>query len=188
MEQKPAQTASNSIRKLTTMGLMAAISVVLVYLIHFPIFPAALYLEYDPADIPIFICTFLYGPGAGFLLSVLASTIQGVTVSAASGWIGILMHIFATGSFALVAGTIYRHGKSKRSAMLALAAGVLTMTAMMVLWNLIFTPIFTGMPRDGVMAILVPVIIPFNLIKAGANALITMLVYKKISAVIAHEK
>lgn len=53
---------SSQLRKLTTMGMMAAVSIILVYLIHFPIFPAASFLEYDPADIPIFICTFLYGP------------------------------------------------------------------------------------------------------------------------------
>ena len=93
MDRTTQKHTSNPIRRLTTMGMMAAISVVLVYLVHFPIFPVAPYLEYDPADIPIFICTFLYGPGAGFLLTVLASTIQGVTVSAASGWVGVLMHI-----------------------------------------------------------------------------------------------
>ena len=98
----------------------------------FPSFPSPPYLEYDPADILIFICTFLYGPGPVSCWTVLMSTIQGVIASAASGWIGILMHIFATGSFTLVAGNIYRHGKSKRTAVLALVAGVLTMTGMMV--------------------------------------------------------
>ena len=39
------------------MGMMAAISIILVYLIHFPIFPAASFLEYDPADVPILILT-----------------------------------------------------------------------------------------------------------------------------------
>lgn len=33
-------------------GMLAALSIVLVYVIHFPIFPAASFLEYDPADIP----------------------------------------------------------------------------------------------------------------------------------------
>ena len=184
---KQRRDTSRSVRRLVTMGMMAAISVVLVYFVHFPLFPAAPYLEYDPADIPIFICTFLYGPGAGFLLTLITSTIQGLTVSAASGWIGITMHIFATGSFALVAGSIYRRGKSKTRAVMAMVAGVLAMTVMMVIWNLIFTPIFTGMHRDAVISMLVPVIIPFNLIKAGANAVVTMLVYKKISGVIAHQ-
>ena len=76
MDRTTQKHTSNPIRRLTTMGMMAAISVVLVYLVHFPIFPVAPYLEYDPADIPIFICTFLYGP-AGFLLTVLASPFRG---------------------------------------------------------------------------------------------------------------
>ena len=40
-----------NLRYLTQMGVLAAISIVLVYLIRFPIFPAAPFLEYDPADI-----------------------------------------------------------------------------------------------------------------------------------------
>ena len=34
---------SAQLRKLTTMGMMAAVSIILVYLIHFPIFPAAIF-------------------------------------------------------------------------------------------------------------------------------------------------
>ena len=69
-------------RRIITIAVLAAISVVLVALIHFPIFPAAAFLEYDPADIPIFIGTFAFGPVAGIILTVIASVIQGVTVSA----------------------------------------------------------------------------------------------------------
>ena len=53
--------------KLVKMGAMVAISVALVYLIHFPIFPAVAFLEYDPADIPILIGTFVFGPSQGWL-------------------------------------------------------------------------------------------------------------------------
>lgn len=56
---------NEKVRKLVTMAMLAALSIVLVYVIHFPIFPAASFLEYDPADIPILIGTFAYGPLAG---------------------------------------------------------------------------------------------------------------------------
>jgi riboflavin transporter FmnP len=49
---------------------------------------------------------------------------------------------------------------------------------------LIFTPLYTGMPRQAVVDMLLPIIIPFNLIKAGGNALITFLLYKPISALL----
>ena len=110
----PANRPRVSTRKLTAMGLMAAVSVMLVAVVHFPIFPAAPFLEYDPADISIFICTFLYGPVSGLLLTLVVSVIQGLTVSAASGPIGIIMHIFATGTFVLVSGNIYRDGVGRR--------------------------------------------------------------------------
>ena len=93
--------------KLVKMGAMVAISVALVYLIHFPIFPAVAFLEYDPADIPILIGTFAFGPLAGLALTVVTSVIQGLTVSSGSGLYGILMHVIATGMLVIVSGSIY---------------------------------------------------------------------------------
>lgn len=51
---------------------------------------------------------------------------------------------------------------------------------MMIPLNLIFTVHFNGAPHDVVVAMLPTVIIPFNAIKAGANALITFLLYKSV--------
>lgn len=166
-------------QKLAVMGMLAAISIVLVSLIHLPILPAVAFLEYDPADIPILIGTFAFGPLSGLALTVVVSVIQGVTVSAASGWIGILMHIFATGSFALVAGTLYKRRKTKGGAVLALTLGAATMVVTMVLWNLIFTPLFLGMPLAAVMELL-PWIALFNVMKAAGNAIVSFVVYKAV--------
>ena len=82
MTQTNPNKPANPTVRLAKMGMLVAISVVLVYLIHFPIFPAVAFLEYDPADIPILIGTFAFGPLAGVLLTVVTSIIQGVTVSA----------------------------------------------------------------------------------------------------------
>lgn len=83
--------------RLAKMAMLVAISVILVSIIHFPIFPAVAFLEYDPADIPIFIGTFAFGPIAGLMITVVVSLVQGLTVSAGSGAYGIIMHIIATG-------------------------------------------------------------------------------------------
>ena len=72
----------NKTAKLSKMAMLAAISIVLVLLVHFPLIPAAAFLEYDPADIPIFIGTFAFGPVAGVILTVVVSVIQGLTVQA----------------------------------------------------------------------------------------------------------
>mgnify|MGYP001522173611 CR=1 FL=1 len=101
------QTKRNTLR-LATMGMLAALAVLLVAFVHFPLIPAAPFLEYDPADVPILIGTFLYGPWAGLGLAGVVCIVQGLTVSAASGPIGILMHFLGTGACVLAAGLIYR--------------------------------------------------------------------------------
>ena len=166
--------------RLAKMGMLVAISVVLVYFIHFPLFPAVPFLEYDPADISILIGTFAFGPLAGLGLTVVTSVIQGTTVSAHSGIYGIIMHIIATGTFVLVAGVIYDRGKSRKSALIALASGTLAMVVVMFFANLIITPLFMGAPRSVILQ-LMPFILGFNFVKAGINSIITFLLYKRQS-------
>ncbi|MEG2625289.1 MAG: ECF transporter S component [Christensenella sp.] len=165
-------------RNITGIAVMAALSIVLVALIHIPMFLP--FLEYDPADIPIFITTFAFGPGIGLILTVIVSVLQGVTVSSAAGIIGIIMHILATGSFVLVAGNIYKHNKTRKGAIIGLACGVAVWTLVMVLWNILITPIFMGVPMEQVLTLILPAILPFNLIKAGLNSVLTFVLYKSV--------
>lgn len=166
--------------KLVKMGAMVAISVALVYLIHFPIFPAVAFLEYDPADIPILIGTFAFGPLAGIVLTVVTSVIQGLTVSAASGLYGILMHVIATGVLVIVSGVIYRYKKTRGMAVVSLLCGMAAMAVVMMGANMVITPIFMGVPADTVWS-LMPFIVGFNVIKAGINGGVTFILYKRIA-------
>ena len=166
--------------RLAKMGMLVAISIVLVYFIHFPIFPAVPFLEYDPADISILIGTFAFGPLAGILLTVVTSVIQGVTVSAASGLYGIIMHVISTSVLVLVSGLIYKHNTTRKGAVIALLCGVAAMTLVMIGANMIITPLFMGVPRNIVWS-LMPFIAGFNAIKAGINSVVTFLLYKRIS-------
>lgn len=166
--------------RLAKMGMLVAISIVLVYFIHFPIFPAVAFLEYDPADISILIGTFAFGPLAGILLTVVTSVIQGVTVSAASGLYGIIMHVISTSVLVLVSGLIYKYNKTRKGAVIALLCGVAAMTLVMIGANMIITPLFRGVPRNIVWS-LMPFIAGFNAIKAGINSVVTFLLYKRIS-------
>ena len=171
-------------------GVLAAVSVVLVFLIHFPIVPAASFLEYDPADVPILLGTFAMGPAAGIYLTVIASVIQGLTVSAASGWYGIVMHLVATGTYVLVAGNIYKRSHSKKGAVTALICGTIAWTLVMIPANLILTPTYlqmVGVPAEAALPTvkgLLGWIVLFNLIKAGVNSAITFLLYKRVSGLL----
>lgn len=170
--------------KFVYLAMFAALSVVLVYFVHFPILPAAPFLEYDPADVPILIATFAFGPLWGVLLTLVVAVIQGVTVSASGGFWGILMHFLATGTMALVAGAIYRKLHSRKGAVIALCAGALSMTLIMIPLNLIIDPLYMGVSTKVVAGLLLPAIIPFNAIKSVLNCLLTFLVYKHVSRLI----
>lgn len=179
---------SSAIRRTVQLGLLCAISIVLVYLIHFPIFPSAAYLEYDMADVPILIGSFLFGPFWGLLLTAAVSVLQWLLVSPQSGWVGALMHFFATGSCALIAGFVYRRKHTLRGAITGMLFGGLAQVLMMVPLNLIFTVHFNGAPQSVVLALLPTVIIPFNLMKVGINGLLTFVLYKKAGKLLRFEK
>ena len=170
-----------STRTLTTLSILTAFSIVLMLLIHFPIFPAAAYLEYEPMDVPILIAGFAYGPLAGLAVTIVSCLIQGLTVSAAvGGWVGILMHFIASGTLVTVASLIYRRKHSIKGAVAGLICGTVSMALIMIPANLIIDPLFYGMPVDAVKEMILPIILPFNLIKAGINAVITFIIYKPL--------
>ena len=168
-------------RKIAVLAMLSAISLVLVMFVRFPLFPAASFLEFDAGDIPIMIGTFAVGPVAGLLVTTVVSLIQGFTVSAGSGVYGVLMHIISSGTLCIVAGLIYNRNRTRKQAVIALIAATLVMTAVMVAANLIITPIFMGAPRSMVVGMLVPVIIPFNLLKGIITSVCTFLLYKPLS-------
>ena len=177
---------SEPIKRMAVMAMLAAISVVLVYAIRLPLIPMVPFLEYDPADIPILIAALAYGPWAGVALTVVVSVIQGLTVSAASGAYGILMHIIATSVLVLVAGGVYRLRRTRKGGVLGLVLGTLAMGLVMLPANHFITPHFMGQPVEVVDALLLPGILPFNLLKAGINSAITFVVYKTVSRYLIH--
>jgi len=168
-------------KMLTTLSILTALSIVLMLFIRFPIFPAAVYLEYEPMDIPILIAGFAYGPAAGLTVALVSCLIQGFTVSfAIGGWVGVLMHFIASGTLVTVASLIYRKKSDVVGIIIGLVSGVIAMTAIMVPANMIITPAFYGVPLDLVMPLIIPIIVPFNLIKAGVNAAVAFALFEPL--------
>ncbi|MDD5923069.1 MAG: ECF transporter S component [Eubacteriales bacterium] len=167
--------------RFATVSIMCAISCILVLIITipFPLFPA---FRYDLADVPIMITTFAFGPVYGVAVTVIVSLIQAFILGQ-DGLMGFCMHVFATGAFVISSGLVYRHRKTKKNAVIALVIGTIVMTLMMCVLNLVLDPIFYGMPRKAVQA-LIPAILLFNFSKAGINSLITFLIYKRVSNLI----
>lgn len=135
------------------------------------------FLTYEPKDVILTISAFIYGPLIGLLMSLITCTVEMLTIST-TGPIGLLMNFLASAMFVGVSSVIYYRKKTISRAIVGLVAGSLSMIAIMLLWNYIMTPIFMGVPREAVLGMFVPVLIPFNAIKAGLNAALVLLLYK----------
>jgi riboflavin transporter FmnP len=161
------------------LAMMTAVSLVLLLIVRIP-FPPAPFLVYDPADVPIYITAFAYGPAAGLIVTLVVCLIQAFMLGG-DGLYGFLMHFVATGIVAVVIGLMYARNKTRKRAVVSLVTGVIVATAVMCVMNLIVTPLYMGAPREAVVAMLPTAIIPFNLLKAGLNAVLTFVLYKRVS-------
>ena len=179
MKAKIKEIFTFTTQKIAGMAVLSALGIVLALILHVPIFPAVSFLEYDMADIPIFLGTFMYGPFAGFIMTIVVAVIQGVTVSAGGGWIGIVMHIFATGIYAIIAGSIYYFHRNIKGALIGMASGIVAWIVGMILWNILLTPLYMGVPRQLVIDLL-GYIVAFNAIKVVGNSVATLILYKRL--------
>ncbi len=165
-----------STRRLTMIGMLCAIAFVIVAFVRIPV---VAFLKYEPKDVVITIGGFLFGPLSAFLISAVVSLVEMVTISD-TGIIGCIMNLLSTCAFACTAAFVYKKKHTLKGAILGLLAGIAVMVGLMLLWNYLITPYYMGYPREAVAAMLVPVFLPFNLLKGGLNAGITLLIYKPV--------
>lgn len=137
------------------------------------------FLTYEPKDVVLTIGAFIFGPVAGLIMSLVVCFVEMITVSS-TGPIGLLMNFLSSGIFVGVASVIYYRKKTMSRAIIGLISAVIAMTAMMLLWNYIVTPLYMGVTREQVLAMFIPLLIPFNLLKASLNAALVLLLYKGV--------
>lgn len=164
-----------------TMVLLAMLAAI-AYLLSFfktPLIPAAPFLSYEPMDVAITIGGFLLGPMAGFLISLVASAIEALTIGD-TGIIGFLMNFLSSAAFACTAAFVYKKKRSIIGAIWGLLLASTAMISVMLLWNWLITPLYMGVTRSAVVSMLIPIFLPFNALKAGFNSALTLLLYKPL--------
>lgn len=171
-------------RQLATMALMCAIGVLLSF-VEFPLLPGVTWLKYDASAMPAMVCGFAFGPAAGLAVGVVGAVIHGILMADFSG---AVMNILVVAGFILPAAIVYRRSRTFKSGVIGLVLSAITATIMAILGNLVITPMWLGVPFDAVVAMILPILTPFNLIKAGINAALTLIVYKSISNLITPKK
>ena len=168
-------------KKITTLGMLCGLAVIVNLLIHFPLIPSVEVLSYDAKDVIIVIGGFIYGAGSAFIMSVITSLLE--IMYRGGNLLDVLMNVISTCTFACVAAWIYKRDHTRKGAFLGLGIGTVCSVLSMLLWNYIVTPIYFGMPREAVVSILIPGILPFNLLKCGLNTGLTLFLYKPIVGV-----
>lgn len=163
-------------KKLTTIGMLCALAYAAVVVGRIPL---VLFLKYDPKDIIIVIGGLIFGPFTSFAVTVVVSVVQMFTISG-TGILGCIMNIISSCSFACTAAFIYKRKHKLSGALLGLFCGWGCQVVVMTLWNYLIAPIYMGYPREAIVDLLILAFIPFNLIKGGLNAAITMLLYKPV--------
>lgn len=163
-------------KKMSIIAMLVAASFVAVSLFRIPI---VLFLKYEPKDVIITIGGFIFGPLTSLIVSLIVSLIEMFTISD-TGIIGAIMNFLGSCSFACTAAYIYKKKHTAKGAIVGLICASFIMCVVMVLWNYLITPLYMQIPREGVVELLLPAIIPFNLLKVGLNSAIILLVYKPI--------
>ena len=165
------------IRRLTLLAMLSALAYVVMAVGRIPI---VLFLKYDPKDVVITFAGLLFGPLSALAVSAVVSVAEMLTLSD-TGLLGLVMNVLSSASFACTASWLYRRRRTLGGAVLGLAAGTLLMSAVMLLWNYLLTPLYLHQPREAVAPLLLPAFLPFNLFKGGLNAALTLLLYKPAS-------
>ena len=170
-------------RQLATMAMLVALAYVVMYTVHLPLMAAAPFLKYDPKDVVLLIGSFIYGPLSGLAMSFTVCFLEMITVSEDPLY-GFVMNFIASAAFILPAATIYHRRRTMKGAIVGLACSIVAMTGVMLLWNYIITPIYMGSTREAVAGMLLPVIMPFNLIKSVLNAALVLVLYQPLTNIL----
>ena len=182
--QTYANTNKWDTRTLVTMALMCAISVLLSFIETPPLFAGG-FLKLDVSLTPAMVVGFAYGPGAGVLVGVVAAVVHGMFTG---NWVGAVMNIIVAAAFIYPACAIYSRNHTFKGAVIGLVVATVVMVAAAIVANLVIDPLFYGYPFDAVVALIVPALLPFNILKGAVNGVLTGVVYKSISNLITPKK
>lgn len=173
-----AQGSGWSTKRIAVTALFCAVAAIATLFLQFPILPGVTFLQYDPSSIIALVAGFAFGPATGVVVSTIPYLPQAATQS---GVYGMIMAIIATLSLVLPASLIYKRNTTFKGAVIGMCVGAVVCLACCIGANLIITPIYMGAPTQVVVDMIVPALLPFNVIKIAINCVATALVYKPLT-------
>jgi riboflavin transporter FmnP len=173
-----------SVRLLVSIGMLSTIAYLLMLLnFPLPLFPSFLFIDFS--DIPAMIATLIFGPIAGILVEFFKNVLNYFMTGSQTGIpVGHIANFFAGISFILPTYYIYNKIKTRKGMTIALTLGTLTMAVIMSILNYyLILPAYTALLNFPDMRNLVlPAILPFNILKGGIMSFIFMLLFIRMQA------
>ncbi len=190
-----------NVRRMAQMGMLAAISVVLM-LFEIPLPFAPAFYEIDFSEVPVMVGCFTMGPVAGAIIEFLKILLNFAINGTDTAGVGELANFLIGCSMVVPAAIIYKKKRTKSGAVLGMVVGTVFMTFVGCFFNaFVLLPAYAkafGMPMEALIGMgsavnshitslgtfAIFAVAPFNLLKGFLVSVIVLLIYKKISPIL----
>ena len=187
---------------LTVAAMLSAVAFILMF-IEFPIpmlIPA--FIKMDFSDLPALLGAFALGPVYGVIISFMKNLLHIVIKGTSTACVGELSNFILGAIFSAVAGYIYKHHKSRKTAIIGAVAGAVAMGVLSVPSNyFVVYPAyvqFYHMPLEAILGMYQAILpsadslikclilfkLPFTLVKGLLDAVLCMVIYKPLSPIL----
>ena len=187
---------------LTVAAMLSAVAFILMF-IEFPI-PMLIpsFVKMDFSDLPALLGAFALGPVYGVIISFMKNLLHIVIKGTSTACVGELSNFILGAIFSAVAGYIYKHHKSRKTAIIGAVAGAVAMGVLSVPSNyFVVYPAyvqFYHMPLEAILGMYQAILpsadslikclilfnLPFTLVKGLLDAVLCMLIYKPLSPIL----
>ena len=195
----PEKRTVTPARRVSIIGICAAIATVL-HVLDFPLlFIAPEFYKLDFSELPVLLCGFYLGPSATVACEGVKILLKLLVKGTSTAFVGDFANFVVGCSFVLPATIWYHAHKSRHSAVIGLILGTISMSILGTAFNAVYLlPKFSqlfGLPLDTIIAMgtringsihnvttfVVICVAPLNIIKGTAVSVLTMLLYKRVA-------
>jgi riboflavin transporter FmnP len=195
----PEKRKVSTARRVSIIGICAAIATVL-HILDFPLlFLAPEFYKLDFSELPVLLCGFYLGPSATIACEGVKILLKLLLKGTSTAFVGDFANFVVGCSFVLPATIWYHAHKSRHSAVIGLILGTVSMAVLGSAFNAVYLlPKFSqlfGLPLDTIIAMGAKIhpsvsnittfvmlcVAPLNLLKGAAVSILTLLLYKRVA-------
>lgn len=173
----------NKVSSIVYNSMFSVMSLMLVFISNFSLFPVFPYLKADISDMPVYLAAVFSGTYSGISVLLTVSIIRALLFSS-SGWIGAVMRLASV--FLIIAIGASRN-KSIYSKIIFLTLGVILSVTFKLMLNYFCWLNFFSIPEITIKSMLFSIVLPYNLIKTVLSLSLALLLNSKLKKFIKKE-